>query len=115
MHQDVRNPLLYYACFRVSTTALSLAPCTAWEFGELDAQFVEFAPRPLGMALPCQGIPLLRPPDLRRRPSQTFPWGSLAQPPGRDAGGDRIVHLALRQLRVFPPRTPAASVPGTGS
>src|SRR5262249_6892602 len=40
---------------------------------------------------------------------------ALAQPPERDQGGNRGMHLALRQLGIFPPRTPAVSALGTES
>src|SRR5512135_2290982 len=92
----------------LNTTALSRVPTTPWQYGEFDAQFVQPPPCPLRVAPSRQRVPALRPLNLPAGPFQQLPRRTRAQPPERDQRGDRRVDLALRQLRVFPPRIPAA-------
>src|SRR5512135_3026127 len=98
-----------------NTTALSRIPLASGPFGELDAQLAQSPPCPFGVALPRRGVAALGSLDLRGGPLQQFLWRAEVQPPERDQCRDRGVHLALRQLRIFPPRIPVASATGTGS
>ncbi len=112
-----RLPLSRSTCFSAppNTTALSRVPTTPWQYGEFDAQFVQPPPCPLRVAPSRQRVPALRPLNLPAGPFQQLPRRTRAQPPERDQRGDRRVDLALRQLRVFPPRIPAAPATGTGN
>jgi hypothetical protein len=96
-----------------NTTALSLAPFAAAQSSELDAQIAEPSPCPLDVAFPRRAVPALRSCDLGRGTLQQRSWRAQVQPPERDLGRDRRVDLALRQLRIFPPRIPFASATGT--
>src|SRR5947209_5405262 len=99
----------------LSITALSCIPSASWQLGELDARLAQPSPCPLGVALPRRGVSSLGSLELRGSPLQQHLRRAQVPPPERDQCRDRRVHLALRQPRIFPPRTPAASATGTGS
>src|SRR5258708_7585029 len=98
----------------LTITALSRVPFAPWQSSELEAALAEPPPCPLGVAPPGRRVPALRPHDLLGRPLQQLPRRAQAQPPVRNQGRHRPVHLAPRQLPVFPPRIPAPSAAGTG-
>src|SRR5262245_45679842 len=88
----------------VSITALSRAPIAPRQFGEFDAYRVSPPPCPFGVAPPRLGVSPLGPLDLSGGPLQQLLRGAQAQPPERDQRRHCRVHLALRQLPIFPPK-----------
>ncbi len=99
---------------RINTTALSRSPTAARYPGELDPDRVQTSSLALGVALSRHGVAMLGTLELLRRSLQQLPRRTQVQPPERDQRRHRRVHLAFRQLRVFPPQIPVALARGTG-